>query len=142
MKKEQFDFIHRIRMHWLLRNIVFGKDVLDFIACQFALESNFGTSRLASINHNYCGMKIPSRRVTYRDGQDGVFSTYACLDDCVKDYVSWLLYNRPNQMQLTYLDSFMIFLRDSGYCPETGYVDRINKVYNDLKTYQNEFKKC
>lgn len=141
MEQFKLDFINRVRQHWLLRNFVFSPDVLDFIACQFALESDFGTSSLALTRNNFCGMKVPYKRLTYRicsiKPSDG-FCAYSSFDNCILDYVSWLFYNRPYQNALQSVDAFKIFLRNSGYCPEKGYIDLIDSIYKQLKTYQND----
>lgn len=135
MDQEKFDFINRVRHHWLLRNVVFSSDVLNFIAAQFALESNYGTSSLACTRNNYCGMKIPHRRVSYRimyiDSSDA-FASYSTFDNCVLDYVSWLFYQRPSQNVFQDVSAFKIFLRNSGYCPERDYIQRIELIYNQL----------
>lgn len=136
MDKKKLDFINLIRRHWLLRNIVRSSEVLDFIACQFALESNFGTSSLALTQHNFCGMKIPYKRCFfgYRISNDSEFAAYDSLDSCVIDYVAWLFYQRPSTNQLLYLSNFKVFLLNSGYCPELGYLDRIFNIYNQLNS--------
>lgn len=134
---KKLDFIDRVRKHWYLRNSVLSLDVADFIACQFALESNFGTSRLASIQNNFCGMRVPSKRAFfgYSFSGDSSFAAYNGFDECIIDYVSWLFYNRPNSNELKYVDSFQIFLRNTGYCPELTYVGRINVLYNQFKNH-------
>lgn len=133
-------FIESIAMHWLLRNVVFSQDIAEFIGCQFALESDFGNSRLAKVSHNFCGMKPAFRRVSYRiyGKEDNGFAVFDSLDNCVMDYVSWVFYNRPNKNELTFLDSFVIFLRNSGYCPEKDYISKIQSIYQQFKNYKNE----
>ena len=137
---ENKKFIESIAKHWLIRNIVFSTEIAEFIGCQFALESNFGISRLAIISRNYCGMKPAFRRVSYRiyEKDDNGFAVFDSLDSCVLDYVSWIYYNRPNKQELTYLDSFIIFLRNSGYCPEKDYISKIQSIYQQFKNYKNE----
>lgn len=135
LTSENKNFIESISKHWLIRNIVFSTEIAEFIGCQFALESNFGTSRLARVSNNYCGMKPSFRRVSYRIylKEDKGFAVFDSLDSCVLDYVSWIFYNRPSRQELAYLDSFIIFLRNSGYCPEKDYISKIQSIYQQFK---------
>ena len=140
LTSENIKFIESISKHWLIRNIVFSTDIAEFIGCHFALESNFGLSLLAKVSNNYCGMKPAYRRVSYRnyEKEDNGFAVYDSLDSCILDYVSWIFYNKPSKHDLTYLDSFIIFLRNSGYCPEKDYTSKIQLIYYQLKNYKNE----
>lgn len=140
MTAQQLQFIDRVRKHWFIRQL-FTADVLDFIACQFALESNFGTSRLSLLNNNYCGMKLPYRRVTYAhpsklDFEE--FAYYVDFDNCLFDYYAWFMSHNPHANTVSDLSAFKIFLQNSGYCPEKGYIDKINLIYQQLKNYKNE----
>lgn len=105
-------------------------EVCCFIGCQFALESNFGNSALARKNNNHCGMKRPKIRPTYNVEHSGVWAAYPILDDCIFDYFLWLVYNRITMRDLDSLDHFTKWLRNSKYCPEPDYVDRIMSIYN------------
>ena len=133
MKQEEKDFIKRVRENAFLRNFVLSREVLDFIACQFALESDYGRCNLAKYSHNYCGMCSPHRRIFYGSSSANEFAKYDTFDSCVIDYISWLLYNRPTNCELKNLSDFKRFLRNNGYCPEKDYIDKINSIYQQLK---------
>lgn len=138
--KEKLSFIDSVRKNPFLRMFVAGQDVRDYIACQFALESNFGTSSLAKCRNNLCGMRIPNRRIYYGlpiEHDDG-FASYDSTCNCIIDFISWILYNRPYKYDLISLSNFKIFLRNTGYCPEKDYIDKINFIYSQLKSYKNE----
>lgn len=137
MNKEQIKFIERVTNHWFIRQL-FTTDVLEYVACQFALESNFGTSSLAQTQHNYCGMKVPRRRPFYGKSVDNLqFAYYDTFDNCVIDYCAWFLYTQPYSNTVYDLEAFKIHLLNSGYCPEKGYIDKINLIYQSLKNFYN-----
>lgn len=132
MKKEQRNFIEKIAKHWFLRNL-FNSDVATFIGCQFALESNFGSSRLATFQNNFCGMKTPSKRVFYGVSNlslNGGFACYSSLDFCVVDYCSWVLYNRPKMSDISSVENYSLWLENKNYCPEKDYIKKIVSLFN------------
>lgn len=99
------------------------------IACQFALESDFGKSRLAVGQNNYCGMKVPALRVTTCISptlEVGGFASYNSFEDCITDYLIWLAYNKVNSYS-----QWEMSLRT--YCPESDYLRRIYSIYNQFK---------
>lgn len=59
--KDKIDFLNGIIA--MLPDCI-GLSVKRYIACQFALESGFGKSPSACCNNNYCGMKVPSFRIS------------------------------------------------------------------------------
>lgn len=105
-----------------------------WIACQFALESNFGQSRLAKLKNNYCGMSLPKSRISMNIAVSGNFAEFDSFESCVIDYCYWLAYNRFTYMDLFNLDLFTRKLIAKGYCPETDYLDRVFTLYNSLKS--------
>lgn len=113
-------------------------DVITFIACQFALESSFGTSRLAKECHNHCGMKAPLVRpsTALNRGVSVVFADYPNKYFCIVDYFLCLSYHQPLAKQLENLDLFKHFIKF--YCPEKDYVNKIINLFNQFK---NEYKK-
>lgn len=116
-----------------------SSDVAEFIACQFALESNYGRSDLALMDCNISGMKKPFYRVTTANINSAFkFAHYDDEESCVLDYFFWLQMNRFNQHTLSHLDAFIIELRNSGYCPEKGYVDKIINIYKQFKSLNYE----
>lgn len=132
MEKEKIYFIHSIS------NVMFGfgfsKEVSDFIGCQFALESDFGKSKLAKEHNNYCGMKFPLVRINVcsRISQSNVFAHYDCIRDCFIDYVLCLQYHKPLRKEIEDLSLFKFFIK--WYCPEKDYINKITNLFN---LYQN-----
>lgn len=141
MKKEQKEFIESVSKHWYLRN-TFTKDVCLFIACQFALESSFGNSPLAVAHFNFSGMKMPSKRYgTYLRFSavcansklpSSEFAWYSSFDECVIDYVCWVLYFRPLVVHLSSAAHYASWI-EKRYCPEEDYVKKIVSLYNQFK---------
>lgn len=115
-----------------------SSDVRLFIACQFALESDYGRSRIAARNTNYCGMKVPALRLSTAINKGvvdsvGDFAKYNSFADCVLDYVLWLQYNKIPSSAQTDLEAFERFLHDSKYCPALDYLSRIEAIYKQFK---------
>lgn len=110
---------------------VASTEVATFIACQFALESNFGQSLLATRHNNLCGMKHPTYRVSLSISRST--AGYACYlnhDDCITDYMIWLAYNHIGKYDLSHLDLFKKTLVAKGYCPDKDYISRIENLYS------------
>ena len=109
----------------------FGLDVRHWIASQFALESNFGTSGFACCNNNFCGMKVPALRITLavNSSDVGEFAQYGGITSCVHDYLLWLQAQKFYRRELSNLDLFRKHIDISGYCPDLGYMDKINSIY-------------
>lgn len=105
-------------------------NVACFIACQFALESNFGQSRIARTRHNLCGMKHPQLRPTYDLLRAATFADYDSKESCFKDYQLWLAYSKFTQFDLSNVECFKAKLRSKNYCPETDYIDRIQSIFD------------
>ena len=113
-------------------------DVRDFIICQFALESNFGKSRLAHDCNNYCGMRYPRVRISSiceLDDRSG-FAKYPDIYHCIADYFLCLQYHRPISSDWENLNHFKSFIKKF-YCPEKDYLERITNLFNHLKSLQN-----
>lgn len=131
--KEKLDFIDKVvdaLSRYCPQMMV---DVKYFVACQFALESNFGQSRLAMTKFNFCGMSRPNCRLSLNIALTGNFAEFLSFDDCIIDYCYWLSYNKFNYMMLFNLDLFTRHLIASKYCPESDYIDRIYSLFNSLK---------
>ena len=107
-------------------------EVKRFIACQFALESDFGTSSFALCNNNYCGMKVASFRLTLALNieEKCQFAQFAGITSCVHDYLLWLQSNKFSRAELVNLGLFVQHLKVSGYCPEYDYIDKIERLYH------------
>lgn len=134
MEDYQRLYIENISYFAILR-CFFNGDICDFVACQFAIESNFGRSNLAILACNHSGMKVPSRRVCINIGSYKGFSKYSTLKQCILDFILWVFYNRPFIDDLSCVSSFMKFLDRTGYCPDEVYTRSIYSLY---KKYKNE----
>lgn len=130
MEDWKFNFIMRIRQLIISTDVVLSDDVIGFIACQAALESNFGTSYLAQHFHNLFGMKVPKKRLTVASPyKKGEHCKYSGDYTSVLDYLLWLSYNRINLVERTSVDAFKDFLVAKKYCPSAKYVDSVDAVY-------------
>ena len=107
-------------------------DVALFIACQFALESDFGGSRLAQKNNNISGMRSPTLRLTLNEDCSSSFAVFASWFDCVTDYFLWLVWNHFTFDDLHDLSKFKTKLVSSNYCPDDGYIARITDIYSQF----------
>lgn len=128
-EEEKIDFLNIVIS---LLPDCFSLEVKRFIACQFALESAFGSSAFAKCRNNYCGMKVPKFRLTFATNLDevGEFATYSGLTYCVHDYLIWLVSNKFTRPQRYCLAEFVDHLQYSGYCPELDYVSKIQMIYS------------
>lgn len=110
-------------------------DVALWIACQFALESNYGRSELAINCHNISGMKHPLKRLSMSTAANSRgFAIYYQLEDCIEDYLLWLAWHKTLKSELTEVPKFASFLATMNYCPEKDYITKINKLYQQFKT--------
>lgn len=107
-------------------------EVRHFIACQFALESNFGTSPSAVCNGNYCGMKVPVLRATFclNPTEVNQFALFSGIVSCVHDYILWCQSFKFTRYEFEHLPYFKKHLEISGYCPDFDYIDKISKLYS------------
>lgn len=122
----------------------FSLEVRHYIACQFALESSFGESPLSKCNNNFCGMKVPSVRITLACNLDekGNFAVFNGIYSCVCDYLLWLNYNKFSRAECNKLGLFVSHLSISGYCPEPDYISKINKLYSRYYGCKTETMPC
>lgn len=129
MKEDNQSFLNEVVS---LLPLCISLNVRRFIACQFALESDFGHSASALCNSNFCGMKVPAIRITLalNDTDSASFALFSGITSCVHDYLLWLQSNRFSRSELSNLDSFVRHLSLSGYCPEFDYIDKIKFIYS------------
>lgn len=106
-----------------------NENVAFFIACQFALESAFGTSSLAEEAHNISGMKMPSVRHSLACGQYGLFASYPSWRFCVDDFFLRNAYFRFTDVSYSSIGLYTRELARSKYCPEPDYVDKIMSIF-------------
>lgn len=132
METEKKDFLLRV-YRCFARYDCFSQDVAFFIACQVALESDFGRSRLAREFNNYIGMRIsrvrPTTRLSFVDTDE--FSRYDSFDDCLFDYLLAVTYHQPLRNDLHRLENYARFI-SRWYCPEHSYIERILSIYNQF----------
>lgn len=114
-------------------------DVSLWIACQLALESNYGRSELAINCHNISGMQHPLTRLSMSTNANSRgFAVYYQLEDCIEDYLLWLSWCRASKSELTEVPLFASLIATKNYCPEKDYITKINKLYQQFKTLKNE----
>lgn len=112
-----------------------SSNVRLYIGCQFALESDYGRSRIACRNLNYCGMKVPLMRISTAVNKGcnesvGDFAKFNSIADCILDYILLLQYNKITLQAQRDLKEFRDFLIRIKYCPEPTYIERINSIYS------------
>lgn len=142
MNIQQINFISYVRS--LVADLFdCSPDVALFIGCQAALESSYGTSAVATANHNLFGMKVPKLRghapFVSSSGIDKSFASYDSFFISVVDYILWLQYNRISNKQRTKLECFTNFLVSKGYCPDDNYIDSITAVFNSYNVSKKKF---
>lgn len=115
----------------------FSPDVVLFISCQFALESNFGTSNLAISCFNISGMRHPLVRLTSsRCPNPNGFATYDDFYHCVFDYILCLNYHQIGGKECESVKCFSHFI-SKWYCPSKDYIKRIMSIYDEFKQFSN-----
>lgn len=137
MNESQLMYIKKVRNFFQFFNI--PSDVCVFIACQFALESNFGSSKLALENFNHCGMKNPMVRISsavHAGDADFHWANYSNYQLCCMDYLLCIQYHRPLSVDYDTPVHFARFIAKF-YCPEKDYIDKIFKIYNQFKSLEN-----
>lgn len=137
----------RFLVDYYVKNLEFVKapNVAFWIACQFALESNFGTSKLAVDYCNICGMKYPRIRHSLAvSSVNGGFASFNSTYQCVSDYFIRNAYCKAGQSVYSSVSNIKQFLRNSAYCLDKGYFDRIDTIYHQyydaiLKDFADNF---
>lgn len=132
-KKEKLKFIDSIVELLAIFCPQMSIEVSHFVACQFALESNYGKSRIATTRNNLCGMRVPIARLSNNQSSTG-FASYKSMVDCVIDYCYWLAWNHFDCVTLLSLDNFTRKLIAKQYCPDKDYIDSIYSIYHLLKS--------
>lgn len=142
----QRDFILHTSFYLKAYNI--PEEVAQFMACQFALESGYGSSALAQDYNNITGMRVcymrPSNQLNYHDEKKTSFGQYLSKTECLDDFVLWLSYQRCNRSDYTSIKSYCALLIRTKYCEEKGrsinpetseYIKRIKSIYNQFLNY-------
>lgn len=109
------------------------EQVCAFIACQSALETNFGRSRIAIENNNLFGMKLPYSRPTCAVGEQFEHARYISQQFSIVDYVLWITYHKPLRSQMNSIESYSHFLTVNHYCPSPRYIQSILDIYEQYK---------
>lgn len=113
-----------------------SSDTILFIACQAALESDYGNSPLCRYYHNYFGMRNPMTRPStskVRGLSQFEWADYYNCQYSIIDYFMCLSFHKPLSKELDNLELFKAFIR-SWYCPEKNYLDKITKIFNQFKS--------
>lgn len=133
ISKEKIAFLELVENIMVHCNV--GENVARYISCQFALESSFGTSRLAKSQHNFCGMKQPKYRINNSLFKEPEFASYLSLTDCCIDFLFWMLYNHATEDVFHSVNAYCEFIVVKGYCPASDYIDRIDSIYKQYEEY-------
>lgn len=115
-----------------------NKDVAIWIACQFALESSYGTSVIAVENNNISGMKQPLVRLSTCVGEFYGHAVYTSWMSCIYDYFLWCQYYEFTQDIFNDIKRFKTKLSKCSYCPSSDYVNSVSRVYDSYKSYSYE----
>lgn len=127
-KKEWLDGISRHFTNYISCSV----SVANFIACQFALESDFGQSSIARNANNFGGMKKACLRPTTAMSEYKGHADYMCVREFYDDYCFWLCWNHFTQKELSHVELFVDHLSISGYCPASSYIASIRDIYNQF----------
>lgn len=65
------------------------------------------------------------------------WAQYDDLEACCFDYLLCLQYHRPKACDYDTIEHFSSFIQKF-YCPEMGYIDRVNRIYSQFKIYKHE----
>lgn len=133
MTNKQLSYIRKVANFFVFAS----EEVASFIGCQFALESDFGRSRLAVECNNHCGMKSPKVRPSYDVYPCSVFAEFDSFEECLLDYSLWLAYMRFTALEVQELQKFKDKLYKCKYCPEPDYISKIEKIYNEFINSKN-----
>jgi N-acetylmuramoyl-L-alanine amidase len=110
---------------------------------QWAVESHWGTSRLATQHNNFAGLNYRwqlwwyARPVTYvsSDGR-GVYSHFRSIEAFIRGY--WRFIDRPRYRGWRAFaadpEAFIAHLKSCGYASDPHYVDKVLRAYRHLAT--------
>lgn len=119
----------------------FNDDVSSYIACQFALESNYFKSNLVLAYNNASGMRFPLHRPNLCCSKTSSgFACYRSLFACVRDFFIRQFLFAKTWKDFSSIELYRAFLVRSNYCPEIDYVGRIDRIYNQFINFQNSKK--
>lgn len=108
-------------------------DVAEYIACQFALESNFGNSKLAKEQNNITGMRRPLVRPTCSLDTQTHFATYQNQSFGVLDFLLCLSFHKLQAYNLDTIKHYKA-ATEKWYCPERDYHTKIQFIYSQFKS--------
>lgn len=144
--EKQYEWILFVAFY--LKDYNIKSEVAIFMACQFALESGYGSSHLAKDYHNITGMRVcylrPSNQINYHDEKKTNFGQYRKNTDCLDDFMLWLSYQRCHPSCYSDIASYSALLIRTKYCEEKGkyinpetseYIKRIKSIYNQFLNY-------
>lgn len=88
----------------------------DIVFNQYQVESGHGTSRIATEQNNYFGMRCVSKRLTNQQGCESGYGVYLGLLSSVRDYRMWQKRYASGMTRREYL-SFLrsVYIDDKNY---------------------------
>lgn len=138
MKEKNVKFIDSIVEMIVNRFIYVNLEIAQFIACQSALETAYGQSRIYFENHNLFGMRVPKVRLSNCVGEKyghAVYSDYLCS---LYDFFYWLQFNGFSQKDLFgKYEAYVKKFRSSPFNPSPHYVDLIISILTNYKIQKN-----
>lgn len=137
MEKNKIYFIQNWSNFLLEYCRIMSNDVAIYVACQFALESNFGTSNLSQTQNNISGMKRPLVRPTCSLETNGQFASYESVYHCVLDFLFCLAFHKLQQYNLDTIKHY-IAATEKWYCPERDYHSKIQFIYLQFQNSQKD----
>ncbi len=101
----------------------------NLIVSQAALESNWGTSSVATSQQNYFGVKTPEAASSGAN----VYRSYSSLEDSVKGYLNFLVQNpRYENVFGTTGNTAISNLASDGYAQDPGYSSKLSGIANSI----------
>ncbi|MBO7734947.1 MAG: glucosaminidase domain-containing protein [Methanobrevibacter sp.] len=140
MTSKQYDFIKTMCCNIEEIFPTLSYDVTLFIACQSALETNYGTSDLCRLFKNYFGMRNPMSRPSTSKVWGNCQFEWANFNSCyssIVDYFLCVAYRKPLAKELENLDLFKYFIKN-WYCPEKDYIEKVSNIMSNFKSYKDE----
>jgi len=149
------EFIEKIAGYVQKYAPLYGIRVHSPIIAQAILESNWGKSRLASVYHNYHGMKCGSKWTgksvnmkTNEEYQTGTLTTikdnfrvYESMEEGVKGYFEFIQLKRYNNLKgITDARLYLETIKADGYATSSKYVENNMRVVEQYHLTQYDRK--
>lgn len=129
---ENAKFVRSMFVH--ISRYVASPEVCLFMACQSALECDFGRSELALCVSNMFGMKPPKRRYTTSVGSYRVgvvdYARYSSVHSSVVDFIFRHIACGATNYDFSSIGAYKAFLKRSKYASDSNYLSKIYGLFN------------